>query len=174
MVVMLTAVFFINPFSDAGPGGPVVRMMASSPGSVRTLNSFEGNFEPNFTEARSSVDTMIYFGFWIFRIFVAALCFGWITLKSMPRVMTNSRDSVQYWRFRKQAEMDIQKVCYKDYCSILHYYPFSLSLFVRASLPVPETAWRWHCLSLNVPSLPRTLGWWWDFCGVCSPMFSFK
>lgn len=60
---------------------------------------------------RGSVDVLMFVGFWALRVFVAALCFGWITLRSMPRVMANSQESLHYWRLRKQAEKDIENVC---------------------------------------------------------------
>ena len=58
----------------------------------------------------SSMSTVMWVGVWFLRLFVAALCFGWMTLKSMPKVMANSSESVQFWRLRKQAEKDLQKV----------------------------------------------------------------
>ena len=56
------------------------------------------------------MDTALHFLSWGVRIVIAAGCFGLMSLKSMPRIMANSRDAVHFWRFRKQAENDLQKV----------------------------------------------------------------
>ena len=56
------------------------------------------------------MDTALHFLSWAVRILIAAGCFGLMSLKSMPRIMANSRDAVHFWRFRKQAESDLQKV----------------------------------------------------------------
>lgn len=107
MVVTLLAVFFINPLTFYGPGavlpGPVT---GHHSGSARSLSGFEvvGGAD------MSPVGAVIWAGMWLLRLLVAALCFGWMTLKSMPRVMANSSNSVHFWRLRKQAEKDLQKV----------------------------------------------------------------
>lgn len=110
MVVMLVAIFFVNPFTLSGYGGRnTLRTVPHSTGSVRTINAYEADYD--MLDAKESpVDAMMYIGFWMLRVLVAAVCFGWMTLKAMPRVVANSQDSVQFWRFRKQAEKDLEEV----------------------------------------------------------------
>ena len=103
MVVTLLAVFFINPLNLYG-AGPVLPMMDHQLGSVRTLSSMD------VEEGTGSTGYLMLMGVWLLRLSVAVLCFGWMILKSMPRIMANSPDSVQFWRLRKQAEKDVQKV----------------------------------------------------------------
>lgn len=110
MVVMLVAVFFVNPLALYGQGSPnALHAVPHSVGSVRTINAYEADYE-DVEVRRSSVDVMVYVGVWMLRVLFAALCFGWMTLKAMPRVVANSQDSVQFWRFKKQAEKDIEEV----------------------------------------------------------------
>lgn len=106
MVVMLVAVFFVNPFTFSGPG-VVHEKMVPHTGGVRTVL---GSPSVGVSEGYSTLDAMVYVGFWVLRILVACLCFGWITLKSMPRIMANSQDSVHFWRLRKQAEKYLEQV----------------------------------------------------------------
>ena len=103
MVVMLVAIFFINPLSFT----PSVRQ-TSKHGGMRALNSLE--LDDDNVGGDQMMDMVIYFGFWALRIFIAAVCFGWMTLKSMPKVVANSQDAVRFWRYRKQAENELQKV----------------------------------------------------------------
>ncbi len=91
-------------------------MIGAAPsGGARTLSGFEAESDTMETAVRggygSSFDMLMFLGFWMLRIFVAALCFGWMTLKSMPRIMANSPESLTFWRLRKQAEKDIENVC---------------------------------------------------------------
>lgn len=109
LVVMLAAVFFINPLSLFGTHGPALQGMVHSVSSVRTLQSSSDLGVDSVQQ--QPVNTLVYIGFWLLRILAGTLCFGWMTLKSMPKVMANSQDSVQFWRFKKQAEKDLQKVC---------------------------------------------------------------
>lgn len=112
LVVTFLAVFFINPLSFYGPGA-VLPLAGQHSGSARSLSSFdmvEGSTSP--------ISALMWVGVWALRLFVAALCFGWMMLKSMPKVMANSNDSVQFWRLRKQAEKDLHKVRWSD-----HYAP---------------------------------------------------
>ena len=120
MVVTLVAIFFVNPLtfvSTAGRGGPL-GAHHSAGGSMRTLNTLDS---PVMVDDGyyHSMDMAIYVGFWILRILVAAVCFGWMTLKSMPKIVANSNDAVKFWRFRKQAENDLMKVrlCYTCTCT---------------------------------------------------------
>ena len=119
MVVTLVAIFFINPLSFMSPGigGP----LSSGPhaaGSMRTLHTLDS---PTIDVKYTAMDTALYFGFWALRILIAAICFGWMTLKSMPKIVANSNDAVRFWRFRKQAENDLSKVEFE-----LHVYTFML------------------------------------------------
>lgn len=102
------AVFFVNPFSLSGPGS-VARMMGGqhTGGAGRSLSAIEMD---TAGESNHSMNTLAFVGVWALRVLVAALCFGWMTLKSIPKVMANSQDSVQFWRLRKQAEKDVEKV----------------------------------------------------------------
>ena len=106
MVVMLVAVLFVNPLTFSGPAMFQGKMAASEHSGGRTILNVETADPQNY----STFDTVLYFGFLLLRILVAGLCFGWITLKSMPRVMANSQDSVHFWRLRKQAEKDLEQV----------------------------------------------------------------
>ena len=111
MVVTLVAIFFVNPlsFMSPGVGGPLgsgPHAVGGGGGSMRTLSTLDSPVDVKYT----SMDTALYFGFWALRILIAAICFGWMTLKSMPRIVANSNDAVRFWRFRKQAENDLSKV----------------------------------------------------------------
>ena len=100
-----------------GIGGP----LSSGPhaaGSMRTLHTLDS---PTIDVKYTAMDTALYFGFWALRILIAAICFGWMTLKSMPKIVANSNDAVRFWRFRKQAENDLSKVEFE-----LHVYTFML------------------------------------------------
>ena len=74
---------------------------------MRTLNTMDttGMVSSDY----SSMDMALYVSFWALRILIAAVCFGWMTLKSMPKIFANSHDAVRFWRFRKQAENDLMK-----------------------------------------------------------------
>lgn len=104
LVVTFLAVFFINPLAFYGPSA-VLPIAGQHSGSARSLSGFE-----MVEGSTSPISALMWVGVWVLRLFVAALCFGWMTLKSMPKVMANSSDSVQFWRLRKQAEKDLQKV----------------------------------------------------------------
>ena len=109
MVVTLVAIFFINPLSFVSPGigGPLSSGPHAAGGSMRTLHTLDS---PTIDVKYTAMDTALYFGFWALRILIAAICFGWMTLKSMPKIIANSNDAVRFWRFRKQAENDLSKV----------------------------------------------------------------
>ena len=107
MMVMLVAVFFVNPLALSGYGDPSsLHVAPHSTGHARSLNTYEdmGVVRP------SSAYSVAYLGVWMLRMLVAVMCFGWMTLRAMPRVIANSNESVQFWRFRKQAEKDIEEV----------------------------------------------------------------
>ena len=136
MVVMLVAVFFINPFALSGQSSPsALRVVPHSAGSVRTINAYEMDYD-DVEVRRSSVDVMVYVGVWMLRVVFAALCFGYMTLKAMPRIIANSQDSVQFWRFKKQAEKDIKDVMTGmlvnvTSCRFASFFHFLLSLLGR-------------------------------------------
>lgn len=107
MVVMLVAVLFVNPLALSGPG------LVAERTSVHTASRMvlgDPTSEDLAREGSTTLGVVVYIGFWALRLLVAALCFGWITLKSMPRIMANSQDSVHFWRLRKQAEKDLEQV----------------------------------------------------------------
>ena len=106
LCVLLVAVFFINPLSFTGQH--MVQHGAQVPGGMRSLASEDGMV---LTEGGDMTGKILYYLFWVLRVIIAAGCFGYLTLKSMPRVKINSSDAVRFWRFRKQAENDLQKVC---------------------------------------------------------------
>ena len=112
MVVTLVAIFFVNPLSFVstlgGRGGPLG--VHPSSGSMRTLNTLDSPGVVVDGDFYNSTDMAVYACFWVLRILIAAVCFGWMTLKSMPKIVANSNDAVRYWRFRKQAENDLLKV----------------------------------------------------------------
>jgi len=103
MVVTLVAIFFVNPLSFMSPGAGVGAPHAVGGGTGRTLNTLDSPIDVKYT----TMDTALYFGFWALRILIAAICFGWMTLKSMPKIVANSNDAVRFWRFKKQAENDL-------------------------------------------------------------------
>ena len=104
MCVLLFAVCFFNPLSYTGSrfhsGG------MSHDGNMRTLNAY-GMGESERWDASM---TFAYLMVWLIRFLVAGLCFGWLTLKSLPRVFADSSGAVRFWRARKQAEIDVQRV----------------------------------------------------------------
>ena len=106
LCVLLVAVFFINPLSFTGQH--IIQHGAHVPGGMRSLASEDGMV---LTEGGDMTGKILYYLFWVLRVIIAAGCFGYLTLKSMPRVKINSSDAVRFWRFRKQAENDLQKVC---------------------------------------------------------------
>lgn len=107
LCVLLVAVFFINPLSFTGQH--MVQHGAHVPGGMRSLSASEEGMV--LTEGGDMTGKILYYLFWVLRVMIAAGCFGYLTLKSMPRVKINSNDAVRFWRFRKQAENDLQKVC---------------------------------------------------------------
>ena len=109
MVVMLAAIFFVNPLSLSG-SVPVLHSMSYSPGKVRTLSAFDGAFDEAVDDGWGSYYFISTVGVLTLRIIVACLCFGWITLKSTSKLMAKSQGSIHFWRLRKQAEKDLQKV----------------------------------------------------------------
>ena len=107
MMVMLVAVFFVNPLALSSMGGAgSLRVGPHSTGYTRTLNAYDNMevFKP------SALYSVAYLALWALRILVSLLCFGWMTLKAVPRVVANSSESVQYWRYRNQAERNIEQV----------------------------------------------------------------
>ena len=56
------------------------------------------------------IDSIVYFFFLALRVLIATGLFGWMTLSSLPRMAPNSKETVNFWRFKKQAEKDMQKV----------------------------------------------------------------
>ena len=114
--------------SPVAPG--VGSHAAGGAGSMRTLNTLDS---PIPDVKYTSMDMAIYFGFWALRIFIAAICFGWMTLKSMPKIVANSNDAVRFWRFKKQAESDLLKVGYTiafHHLYHIHEYCLLFELFV--------------------------------------------
>lgn len=109
MVVMLVAVFFVNPLAFVGGPAGGIHHVTPHIGAARTILGSPD--EPAAAALTSpSLDTLMYVGFLALRVLVACLCFGWMTLKSVPRIMANSQDSVHFWRLRKQAEKDLEQV----------------------------------------------------------------
>lgn len=105
MVVMLVAVFFVNPLTLFGVT-PSLHFPGHSAGSMRTLNAYE---QIGGEDGAVVMSSAVYWGLWIFRLMVAALCFGWATLKSVPN-LSDSQEAVSFWRLRKQADSDLQTV----------------------------------------------------------------
>ena len=104
MCVLLVAAFFVNPLSLSGRSGRV----GDHAGGMRTLSVADS---PNEIAGEDHmINSVIYGLFWVLRIVLAAGCFGWMTLWSMPKITPNSSDAVRFWRFRKQAENDLRKV----------------------------------------------------------------
>ena len=107
LCVLLVAVFFINPLSFTGQH--FVRSSDHFAGGMRSLSTSEGMMDP-MEGGDHMTASILYYLFWVLRVLIAAGCFGYLTLKSMPRVTANSTDAVRFWRFQKQAENDLQKV----------------------------------------------------------------
>ena len=107
LCVLLVAVFFINPLSFTGQH--MVQHGAQVHAGMRSLSASEEGLVVS-TEGGDMTGNILYYLFWVLRVVIAAGCFGYLTLKSMPRVKINSSDAVRFWRFRKQAENDLQKV----------------------------------------------------------------
>lgn len=103
MCVLMMSVFFINPMTFTG------RAPTYPHQGGRTLSAID--LDSPAYEEEYAMGSFLYFLFWGLRILIAAGCFGWVTLRSMPKVRANSQDAVRFWRFRKQAENDLQKVC---------------------------------------------------------------
>jgi len=117
LCVLLVAVFFINPLSFTGQH--LVRSSGHVAAATRTLSASEEMMDlTNQMEGGDLVTAnIIYYLFWVLRVLIAAGCFGYLTLKSMPRITANSSDAVRFWRFRKQAENDLQKVNIHQPCT---------------------------------------------------------
>ena len=111
MVVTLVALFFINPLALSRQGR-VLHVIGDAHSGGRSLSGIEAgdDRELSWWGVGGSINLLMFLGFWTLRIFVAALCFGWMTLKSMPRIMANTQESLHYWRLRKQAEKDLENV----------------------------------------------------------------
>ena len=75
---------------------------------MRTLNAYE---QIGGEDGALVMSSAVYWGLWAFRLVVAALCFGWATLKSVPN-LSDSQEAVSFWRLRKQADSDMQTVSY--------------------------------------------------------------
>jgi len=117
LCVLLVAVFFINPLSFTGQH--LVRSSGHVAAATRTLSASEEMMDlTNQMEGGDLVTAnIVYYLFWVLRVLIAAGCFGYLTLKSMPRITANSSDAVRFWRFRKQAENDLQKVNIHQPCT---------------------------------------------------------
>lgn len=114
LCVLLVAVFFINPLSFTGQH--LVRSSSHVAAATRTLSASEEMMDQ--MEGGDHVTAnIVYYLFWVLRVLIAAGCFGYLTLKSMPRITANSSDAVRFWRFRKQAENDLQKVNIHQPCT---------------------------------------------------------
>lgn len=102
---MLVAIFFVNPLALFG-SATNLNFPSHSPGSVRTLSTYE---QIGGEDGAVVMSSAMYWGLWVFRLVVAALCFGWATLKSVPN-RSGSLQTVNFWRLRKQADNDVQIV----------------------------------------------------------------
>ena len=100
MVVMLVAIFFVNPLALLS-GSSSLQFSSHSVGGARTLSSYQEEVEDSWA---------VYGALWAFRLAMAVLCFGWATLKCVPNLSGSSQEAVSYWRLRKQADKDMQNV----------------------------------------------------------------
>lgn len=97
---MLVAVFLVDPLSLASRG----TQPAVTHGSQRTLNWFGLSSDTLPDEFTLGVALV-----WAVRILVALFCFGLAWLYALPKI-SDDKEGVKFWRYRKQAELDIKKV----------------------------------------------------------------
>lgn len=105
--VILLAVFFVNPLTFFLPHGE--SPVGNHAGSMRSLSGLETSSQ--LPEPVRLMDSITYLLLWAMRLLVAAAVFGWMALRSFPTVAPNSKGAVQFWRYKMQAEKDVQKVC---------------------------------------------------------------
>jgi hypothetical protein len=109
MCVLLVAVFFVNPLYFTGHHPNIIG--GHTPGGMRTLNTIE-------SPGKLAVDGggegyvvgMFWWGVvWCVRLLVAAVCFGWVHLRSAAQFDGSSSEGVRFWRFWKQAQQDLHQ-----------------------------------------------------------------
>ena len=107
MCVLLVAVFFVNPLYFTGHHPNIIG--GHTPGGMRTLSGVE---DPQAMANEGDVFGVVCWGvLWLVRLLVAAACFGWIHIRSVTAFDHLSPEGVKFWRFWKQAQQDLHKVC---------------------------------------------------------------
>ena len=108
MCVLLVAVFFVNPLYFTGHHSHIIG--GHTPGGMRTLSSFNVPMVSDSTDGGYMIDVVWWGVTWLIRLLVAAVCFGWIHIRSVAPYDSSSPDGVKFWRFWKQAQQDLHMV----------------------------------------------------------------
>jgi hypothetical protein len=128
MCVLLVAVFFVNPLYFTGHHSHIIG--GHTPGGMRTLSSVPDNLP-----ADEYVTGVFWWGMvWIVRLLVAAVCFGWLHIRSVAQFGPSSPEGVKFWRFWKQAQQDLHK---GEYGACRDSVELALSVMNR---PVPTSS----------------------------------
>ncbi|CAI8017124.1 Sterol regulatory element-binding protein 1 [Geodia barretti] len=97
---------------------------------MRTLSSV-----PNSLPAEEYVTRVFWWGMvWIVRLLVAAVCFGWLHIRSVAQFGPSSPEGIKFWRFWKQAQQDLHK---GEYGACRDSVELALSVINR---PVPTSS----------------------------------
>ncbi len=173
LCVLLLAVFFINPLSLFLPRGDA--SISHQLGSVRSLSGID--MDQEIPQPRYMADSIIYLLLWALKLLIAAGVFGWMTLRSFPTVPPSSKGAVRFWRYKMQAEKDMQKVGgilpFCRACSWPKNHWFVLCP-CRVSFPVPARTWKRPLKSLANPSPHRPLALSLDCSGTSSHTSCFR
>ena len=167
MCVLLVAVFFINPLYFTGHHPNIIG--GHTPGNMRTLSSVDD------LQVSGDDDYVVGFFWWgvvcAVRLLVAAVCFGWVHIRSLVQFGSLSTEGVKFWRFWKQAQQDLHKVA-QFLCSFSQIY--SLSLSARVSMGPVERVWSQLWQLSTVPSPPPRSLWHWVLYGPFSHTLSSR
>ena len=113
------------------PVSPPTHARALSGGGMRSLSGMEE------VEAGAPSDggrLLLTALFWALRLLIAAVCFGWMTFKSLPGIQANPDAGNNYWKFQVQAKKDLERVGGEIYRL---FYDTSLPLLSRYPSPLP-------------------------------------
>ena len=145
MCVLLVAVFFVNPLYFTGHHP---NLIGGHTGSMRTLSSIDNPAINQIADESYEMGTLVWGMLWLVRVLVAAVCFGWVTLRSLTAFGPSAPEGVKFWRFWKQAQQDLQKVRMPDVVyllTVMTSLPLSPYMYMytslRGSTVLAETVW---------------------------------
>lgn len=147
MCVLLVAVFFVNPLYFTGHNPNIIG--GHTLGGMRTLSSVDSSMVES--SEGFMVGVFSWALVWLARLVVAAVCFGWIHIRSVASFDGTSPEGVKFWRFWKQAQQDLHKVDGR-YIYMYNYTQLRISAYMcmcvcvyyRENTVHAETVWSRH------------------------------